>query len=67
MLIVTPRMHSLGKIFKQVVMIRTWCVINPRVGYLTLELGPMDESEAQMSKDLIGHEECSQDIKVDEL
>jgi hypothetical protein len=28
-------------------------VINPRVEYLTMEIGPMDESEAQISKDLI--------------
>jgi hypothetical protein len=25
-------------------------VINPRVGYLTLELGPVDEGEAKISK-----------------
>jgi hypothetical protein len=27
----------------------TYGVLNTRVGYLTLELGPMDESEAKMS------------------
>jgi hypothetical protein len=37
------------------------------VGYLTLELGPMDESAAKMSKNLKSHEKCSQDIKFDEL
>jgi polysaccharide deacetylase 2 family uncharacterized protein YibQ len=28
----------------------TWRVLNLRVGYLTLELGSRDESEAKMSK-----------------
>ena len=42
-------------------------MLNLRVGYLTLELGPMDESEAKMSKNLKIHEKCSQDIKFDEL
>jgi hypothetical protein len=42
-------------------------VINPRVGYLTLELGPRDESEAQISKDLLSHEKCSQGITLDEI
>jgi hypothetical protein len=42
-------------------------VINPRVEYLTLELGPMDESEAQRSKNLKSHEKCSQGITFDEL
>jgi hypothetical protein len=37
------------------------------VGYLTLKLGPRDESEAQISKNLKSHYKCSQDIKVDEL
>jgi hypothetical protein len=42
-------------------------VLNLRVRYLTLELGPMDESEAQISKNLKGHGKCSQDIQFDEL
>jgi hypothetical protein len=29
--------------------------------------GPMDESEAQISKDLISHEKCSQGITLDEI
>jgi hypothetical protein len=52
MLFVTPRMHSLGQNFQTSCDEVTWCVINPRVGYLTLELGTMDESEAQISKNL---------------
>ena len=64
--VVTPRMHSLGKIFKQVVMIGL-DVINPRVGYFTLEIEPMDYSEAKMSKNLIRHEKCSQGITFDGL
>jgi hypothetical protein len=42
-------------------------VLNLRVGYLTLELGPMDESEAKMSKNFKIHSECSQKNKFDEL
>jgi hypothetical protein len=42
-------------------------VLNLRVGYLTLELGPMDERATKMSKNLKIHEKCSQDIKFDEL
>jgi hypothetical protein len=30
-------------------------MLNLRVGYLILELGPMDESEAKMSKNLKSH------------
>jgi hypothetical protein len=43
------------------------CVINPRVGYLTLGLGHEGSSKPNMSKNFLSHEKCSQDIKYDEL